>query len=84
MKEIACASGVELLMDYLEGVLAADVRAALDTHVAGCPKCVAFLESYRATPRLMREATAASLPEDVRASLKAFLQAQRNQPPPQG
>ena len=84
MKEIACASGVELLMDYLEGVLAADVRAALDTHVAGCPKCVAFLESYRATPRLMREATATSLPEDVRASLKAFLRAQRNQPPPQG
>ena len=23
MKEIACASGVELLMDYLEGVLSA-------------------------------------------------------------
>ena len=26
MKEIACASGVELLMDYLEGVLSADLR----------------------------------------------------------
>ena len=26
MKEIACASGVDLLMDYLEGVLSADYR----------------------------------------------------------
>ena len=84
MKEIACASGVEHLMDYLEGVLPADVRSAIDAHVAGCPKCVAFLESYLATPRLMREATVTALPEDVRAALTAFLRAQRNQPPPQG
>ena len=28
MTDVACASGVELLMDYLEGVLPPDVRAA--------------------------------------------------------
>ncbi|HJR59904.1 MAG TPA: zf-HC2 domain-containing protein [Vicinamibacterales bacterium] len=81
MKEIACASGVELLMDYLEGVLAADVRSALDAHVAGCPRCVAFLASYRETPRLLREATATELPADVQASLRAFLRAQRGLSP---
>jgi anti-sigma factor RsiW len=77
MKEIACASGVELLMDYLEGVLPADVRAALDAHVAACPRCVAFIASYRETPRILREATAAALPDHVRASLHAFLRTQR-------
>jgi anti-sigma factor RsiW len=73
MKEIVCVSGVDLLMDYLEGVLPADLRAALDEHVAGCARCAAFVESYRSTPRILREATAAALPADVEASLRAFL-----------
>ena len=80
MKDIACASGVELLIDYLEGVLPADVRAALDAHVAGCPRCVAFLSSYRETPRLLREATATTLPAGIQASLRAFLRAQNAVP----
>ena len=73
MKEIACVSGVELLMDYLEGVLAADVRAALDEHVAGCTRCQAFVALYCETPRIVREATAAVLTADLKDSLEAFL-----------
>jgi anti-sigma factor RsiW len=75
MKAIVCASGVELLMDYLEGVLPADQQAALDEHVSGCPRCAAFVASYRETPRILREASTAALPSDVEASLKAFLRA---------
>jgi anti-sigma factor RsiW len=78
MSGIACAAGVALLMDYLEGVLSADVQARLDEHVAGCPRCTAFVASYRATPRILREASAAALPADVEASLKAFLRARTN------
>lgn len=74
MKNIACISGVELLMDFLEGVLPADLHASLEEHVAGCPRCAAFVESYRATPRILREATmTATLPADIEASLRAFL-----------
>jgi anti-sigma factor RsiW len=75
MNEIACVSGVELLMDYLEGALPAHVTAALDAHVGGCQKCTAFVASYRATPRIVRDATAVTLPADLEASLKAFLRA---------
>jgi len=75
MREIACAAGVERLMDYLEGVLPSHLHAALDEHVAGCPRCAAFVASYRETPRILREATAATLPADVEASLEAFLRA---------
>ena len=78
MKDIACISGVELLMDYLEGVLPADLRAALDAHVAGCQRCAAFVESYRATPRILRDATAAAIPADIEASLRAFLRVRTN------
>jgi len=73
MNAIVCVSGVELLMDYLEGVLSAEVRAALDEHVAGCARCAAFVASYCETPRVLQESTAAALPPDVEASLKAFL-----------
>ena len=75
MKEIACVSGVELLMDYLDGVLPADLHATLDEHVAGCPRCAAFVRSYLDTPRILREATAPALPADLEASLQAFLRA---------
>ena len=63
MNTIACASGVDLLMEYLEGVLPAEVNAAL----------AAFVASYQETPRILRQASAAPLPADVEASLKAFL-----------
>ena len=77
MKPVTCSSGVELLMDYLEGVLPADVVSALDAHVSQCPRCVAFVASYRETPRIFREAMAATLPDDMAASLLEFLRARR-------
>jgi anti-sigma factor RsiW len=76
MTLVVCASGVELLMDYLEGVLPGDVRAALDAHVAGCERCAAFVASYQATPRILRNATTMTLPPDIEASLRTFLRAQ--------
>lgn len=77
MTGVVCASGVELLMDYLEGAVPADLSAALEAHVAGCPRCTAFVASYRETPRILREATAAALPAELQESLQAFLRARR-------
>jgi len=73
MKELVCVSGVELLMDYFEGVLSDEMRLAIDAHVASCPKCTAFVASYRATPRILREATETTVPEELQASLKTWL-----------
>jgi len=75
--QVACRDGVALLMDYLEDQLPADERALLDAHVAGCPRCVAFVESYRQTPRILRAATAAALPDDLAESLNRFLASRR-------
>ena len=77
MTDVACASGVELLMDYLEGMLPADVRAGLEAHVAGCPRCTAFVASYQETPRILREASAVTLPPDLEESLLRFLRSRR-------
>jgi anti-sigma factor RsiW len=77
VNDIACRSGVELLMDYLEGVLAPEVNAALEAHVAGCERCTAFVAAYRETPRILRSATAAEIPRDIHDSLHAFLRSLR-------
>ena len=79
MTDVSCETGVELLMDYLEGVVADDIRTNLELHVAGCPKCAAFLASYLATPRILREATVAAMPPELQRSLLAFLRAQRGE-----
>lgn len=75
---MSCASGVELLMDYLEGVLPAETAAELEAHVAGCPRCRAYVASYRETPRILRDATDADLPVDLQRALVAFLRARRD------
>lgn len=77
MSELLCRDGVAYLADYLEGVLPAETRAAIDEHVAGCPKCAAFIESYQATPRIVRNATRIDLPDDLQASLLRFLRERR-------
>jgi anti-sigma factor RsiW len=64
-------------MDYLDGVLSPDVNAALETHVAGCERCAAFVASYRETPRILRRATAVEIPSDIQDSLHAFLRTLR-------
>jgi len=74
---LACVDGVEILMDYLEGTLPKADREAVEAHVSGCPRCVAFVESYRQTPRILRAATAATLPEDLAQSLRRFLASRR-------
>lgn len=73
MTEVTCIDGVPHLMEYLEGVLSDEVRATLERHVAGCPKCTAFVASYLETPRIVREATAITLPADRQDALRTFL-----------
>jgi len=70
---VTCVSGVNLLADYLDGVLAPDVRASLEQHVLTCERCQAFLASYQATPTILRDATDGVLPEDLRRSLEEWV-----------
>ena len=53
---MSCREFTEFLHDYLHGGLLAVVRAELDRHLAECPWCVAYLDSYQKTMRLARAA----------------------------
>jgi anti-sigma factor RsiW len=44
-----CRQFVEDVTDYLEGVLADDVVARLEAHLADCPHCREYLQEMRRT-----------------------------------
>lgn len=75
MTDLVCVSGVDHLMDYVDGVVPPDLRVTLEHHVAGCPRCAAFITSYCETPRILREATATPFTSGIESSLKSFLRA---------
>lgn len=64
-----CSRLVQLLADYLDGVLPADQREALERHLGGCPDCDAFLRTYRTTVALLRTLRDADLPQALRERL---------------
>ena len=46
---LVCKEVVELITDYLEGVLLSEKRAQLEEHVADCPGCRNYLQQVRLT-----------------------------------
>jgi anti-sigma factor RsiW len=48
-RDIACRELVELLTEYLDGVLPPDEKAAVDAHLDGCDACRIYLDQMRAT-----------------------------------
>ena len=46
---LVCKEVVELITDYLEGVLLSEKRAQLEEHVVGCSGCRNYLEQVRLT-----------------------------------
>src|SRR5262249_40228111 len=72
-----CVDGVELLMDYLEDVIGPEDRKVIEAHVSSCPRCTAFVESYRHTPRIFPAAPTAPPPGALAASLRRSLASRR-------
>jgi anti-sigma factor RsiW len=58
-----CREFTEFLHEYLFGDLPAEQRAEFDKHLAECPWCVAYLDSYQKTIQL--EHAAFSVPGDA-------------------
>jgi anti-sigma factor RsiW len=50
--DLACREVVELVTDYLEGVLDDRDRERFERHLGGCDGCAAYLEQMRVTLRV--------------------------------
>ena len=74
---MTCRDVLEYLADYLGGALAPEGVDRFEHHLAGCPSCVAYLESYRETVRLGKDAltepSLGEVPEDLVAAILASL-----------
>ncbi len=68
-----CSRVLALLVDYLEQRLPPAVHAELDTHLAACPHCVEYVNTYRSTVSLLHSLNESDLPPDLRRRLSAFI-----------
>ena len=69
----SCKDSIQLLLDFLDGEMSPELARELEEHLAGCPPCVEFLQTYRQTPGICRKALAAKMPEELSAKLTEFL-----------
>ncbi|HMP57969.1 MAG TPA: zf-HC2 domain-containing protein [Gemmatales bacterium] len=72
---MTCREITDFLCDYLDQSLPTDLRSRFEAHLADCPDCVNYLDSYATTLCLCRSAWSAAdvppLPEDLVAAVVA-------------
>jgi anti-sigma factor RsiW len=75
--EMDCIGLVELVTDYIEGVLPERERARFESHLADCDGCAAYLEQMRTTIRLTGALHEHQIPPDGRQELLRLFRAWR-------
>ena len=76
---MTCQELVELVTDYLEGVMPAGDRARFEEHLAICSGCQTYLDQMRVTMRLVRDAEQLEQRPEVAALMAAFRDFRREQ-----
>jgi anti-sigma factor RsiW len=74
---ITCRELARLLCDYVSDELPLERRDHVEQHVASCPSCAAYFQSYVTVVQLTRSLPAAPLPPHLVQRLSAVLAAQQ-------
>ncbi len=76
--QMTCHELADFLDDYVAGALDAERREALDAHLGECADCVKYLNSYRRTIELGKEAMGdvdlpgpLEMPAELRKAIRA-------------
>ena len=72
---MTCKEVVEIVSDYLEGVLSAQDHARFESHLAGCAGCSAYVEQMREIIRLTGMLTEEQVPAEHRERLRQAFRA---------
>lgn len=75
---LPCSEIVELMTDYIEGAMPADLRARFELHLANCPPCAEYLEQMRKVIAIAGRQPGHEIPEPA---LGALQEAFRDWPP---
>ncbi len=75
-----CQQIIDLLADYIDGELPGDQRRRLESHLDCCDGCVEFVDSYRKTGVLCRNALRVEMPQSLKSTLLEFLRNELQSP----
>lgn len=78
LNELTCRELVELVTDYLEGVLPPAERRRFEEHLAGCQGCRDYLQQMRETIRLTGQLTEEAIEPQAREALLQVFRAWKN------
>ena len=71
---MTCKELIEaFLADYLDAALSPEAVADLERHLALCPPCVAYLNTYKRTRELVGRTGPADMPPEMKSVLRTFL-----------
>jgi anti-sigma factor RsiW len=68
---VTCQQLVELVTEYLEGVLDAGTAAEIEGHLALCQGCEEYVAQIRQTVRMLSQMPVGSLSDSARADIMA-------------
>ena len=73
-RALVCRDAVELMADYLDGLLPDAERARLEQHLAACPHCSEYLAQLRATMDALGRAEPEALSDAALGEIVALYQ----------
>ena len=68
-RRLSCQQMVELVTEYLDGVMEPRRRARFEAHLAGCDGCTNYVEQFRTTVSVVGRLEVDDVPEPVMAEL---------------
>ena len=74
MKRLTCREVIlDHLEEYVDGVLARELLEDFERHLALCPACLAYLNTYRRTRQLAGHLRPLAMPVHTKTRLQQFL-----------
>ena len=77
---LTCTKVVELLSDFIDNTLTAEMHKAMTQHLENCRGCRVLRETYESTQHLCREVLQTSCPAELGDRLLAFLRREIHKP----
>jgi hypothetical protein len=68
-----CRDVGQLLYDYVEQHLEPPLSQQLEQHLADCPGCLAFINTYRQTMSLSKDLRYKEIPPELQHKLRSFI-----------